>query len=178
MPGRGSWLELEIDKKGLVFVRIDRKRKLHVTTLLRALPQEDPTTGEPFASVTDDDIRNLFRDPDTGEPNVYIDLTLEKDVAKTPEAALVEVFKKQRPGEPPTLENSKALLRALFFDPKRYDLTPRRPLQAELAARPDVDPDVRVPDHAPTSPSSSGASSRCRSSSACPRTRRTTPRRP
>ena len=144
MPGRGSWLELEIDKKGLVFVRIDRKRKLHVTTLLRALPQEDPTTGEPFASVTDDDIRNLFRDPDTGEPNVYIDLTLEKDVAKTPEAALVEVFKKQRPGEPPTLENSKALLRSLFFDPKRYDLT--RVGRYKLNSRLDlnVDPDVRV----------------------------------
>ena len=144
MPARGSWLELEIDKKGLVFVRIDRKRKLHVTTLLRALPQEDPTTGEPFASVTDDDIRNLFRDPDTGEPNVYIDLTLEKDLAKTPEAALVEVFKKQRPGEPPTLENSKALLRALFFDPKRYDLT--RVGRYKLNSRLDlaVDPDVRV----------------------------------
>ena len=144
MPARGSWLELEIDKKGLVFVRIDRKRKLHVTTLLRALPQEDPTTGEAFASVTDDDIRNLFRDPDTGEPNVYIDLTLEKDLAKTPEAALVEVFKKQRPGEPPTLENSKALLRALFFDPKRYDLT--RVGRYKLNSRLDlaVDPDVRV----------------------------------
>ncbi len=144
MPARGSWLELEIDKKGLVFVRIDRKRKLHVTTLLRALPQEDPTTGEPFASVTDDDIRNLFRDPDTGQANVYIDLTLEKDVAKTPEAALVEVFKKQRPGEPPTLENSKALLRALFFDPKRYDLS--RVGRYKLNSRLDlnVDPDVRV----------------------------------
>ncbi len=115
-----------------------------MTTLLRALPQEDPTTGEPFASVTDDDIRNLFRDPDTGEPNVYIDLTLEKDVAKTPEAALVEVFKKQRPGEPPTLENSKALLRALFFDPKRYDLT--RVGRYKLNSRLDlnVDPDMRV----------------------------------
>ncbi len=123
MPARGSWLELEIDKKGLVFVRIDRKRKLHVTTLLRALPQEDPATGHVIASITDDQIRDLFRDADTGEPNPYIDLTLEKDLSKTAEAALVEVFKKQRPGEPPTLENSKALLRSLFFDPKRYDLT-------------------------------------------------------
>jgi len=58
MPARGSWLELEIDKKGLVFVRIDRKRKLHVTTLLRALPQEDPNTGEPFASSTGRPVRS------------------------------------------------------------------------------------------------------------------------
>ncbi len=144
MPSRGSWLELEIDKKGLVFARIDRKRKLHVTTLLRALPQEDPTTGEPLKSASDDDIRDLFRDKVSGEPNIFIDMTLEKDVAKTPEAALVEVFKKQRPGEPPTLENSKALLRALFFDPKRYDLT--RVGRYKLNSRLDlsVDPEVRV----------------------------------
>src|SRR6476620_11693298 len=91
MPARGSWLELEIDKKGLVFVRIDRKRKLHVTTLLRALDNEDPATGEPVRDQkgntvdisTDDGIRALFADPKTGEPNVFIDLTLEKDLAKT-----------------------------------------------------------------------------------------------
>ena len=123
MPSRGSWLELEIDKKGLVTVRIDRKRKLPVTTLLRALPNEDPTTGFVLDTSSDEAHRDLFRDPDSGEENEYIRLTLEKDTTSREEEALIEVFKKQRPGEPPTLENSRALLRALFFDPKRYDLT-------------------------------------------------------
>ena len=68
MPSRGSWLELEIDKKGQVFVRIDRKRKLPVTTLLRALPQEDLATGEVLASATDEEILALFTDPETGSP--------------------------------------------------------------------------------------------------------------
>ena len=144
MPSRGSWLELEIDKKGQVFVRIDRKRKLPVTTLLRALPQEDLATGEALASATDEEILALFTDPETKEPNPFIRMTLEKDVQKTPEQALVEVFKKQRPGEPPTLENSKALLRSLFFDPKRYDLTRvgRYKLNSRLEL--EVDPDIRV----------------------------------
>ena len=153
MPSRGSWLELEIDKKGQVFARIDRKRKLPVTTLLRALPLEDPTTGErlrhpltgePLDTTTDDGIRALFTDPATGRTNLFIDFTIDKDPVKTHEQALVEVFKKQRPGEPPTLENSRALLRALFFDPKRYDLTRvgRYKLNSRLGL--DVDPEVRV----------------------------------
>ncbi len=144
MPARGSWLEVEIDKKGLVFARIDRKRKIHVTTLLRALPQADPTTGEIIPTETDDDIRNLFRDPETGEANPYIDMTLEKDLIKDPIAAMVEVFKKQRPGEPPTQDNARALIRSLFFDPKRYDLTRvgRYKLNSRLGL--DVDPETRV----------------------------------
>ena len=166
MPSRGSWLELEIDKKGQVFVRIDRKRKLPVTTLLRALPQEDLATGEPLASATDEDILALFTDPDTGEPNPFIRMTLEKDVPKTPEAALVEVFKKQRPGEPPTLENSKALLRSLFFDPKRYDLTRvgRYKLNSRLEL--DVDPDIRVLTNRDLIELDPAPGRRCRSSSA------------
>ena len=79
MPSRGSWLELEIDKKGQVTVRIDRKRKLPITTLLRALPQEDPTTGFVLDTTTDEAIVDLFRDPETGEANPFIALTLDKD---------------------------------------------------------------------------------------------------
>ena len=123
MPSRGSWLELEIDKKGLVTVRIDRKRKLPITTLLRALPHEDPTTGFVMDTTSNEAIVDLFRDPETKEENLYIGYTLEKDITKRADEALIEVFKKQRPGEPPTLENARALLRSLFFDPKRYDLT-------------------------------------------------------
>ncbi|HEY7729563.1 MAG TPA: DNA-directed RNA polymerase subunit beta [Gaiellaceae bacterium] len=118
MPSRGSWLELEIDKKGIVYARIDRKRKLPITTLLRALPAEDPTTGFVLDTSSNEKILALF---DQGQ--VYIQNTLDKDPSTREEEALIEVFKKQRPGEPPTLDNARNLLRALFFDPKRYDLT-------------------------------------------------------
>src|SRR3954451_22722191 len=108
MPARGSWLELEIDKKGKVFVRIDRKRKLPVTVLLRAMGYE-----------SDEEILNLF------DNSLYLRNTIEADteVTRTTDGALIELFKKQRPGEPPSVDNAKALLHQLFFDPKRYDLT-------------------------------------------------------
>jgi DNA-directed RNA polymerase subunit beta len=117
MPSRGSWLELEIDKKGVVYARIDRKRKLPITTLLRALPAEDPSTGFQLDTSSNEAILKLLDD------SPYIALTLEKDPATREEEALIEVFKKQRPGEPPTVDNARSLLNALFFDPKRYDLT-------------------------------------------------------
>ena len=117
MPSRGSWLELEIDKKGVAYARIDRKRKLPITTLLRALPAEDPSTGFVLDTSTNEAILALF------DNSAYIVNTLEKDPSTREEEALIEVFKKQRPGEPPTLDNARNLLRALFFDPKRYDLT-------------------------------------------------------
>jgi DNA-directed RNA polymerase subunit beta len=115
MPSRGSWLELEIDKKGVVYARIDRKRKLPITTLLRALAREETNDG--FALGTNEELLALF------DNSLYIANTLEKDTTTREEEAVVEVFKKQRPGEPPTLENARNLLRGLFFDPKRYDLT-------------------------------------------------------
>ncbi len=117
MPSRGSWLELEIDKKGVAYARIDRKRKLPITTLLRALPNEDPETGFALDTSSNEAILALFND------SVFIRNTLEKDTTTREEEALIEVFKKQRPGEPPTLDNARNLLRTLFFDPKRYDLT-------------------------------------------------------
>jgi DNA-directed RNA polymerase subunit beta len=138
MPSRGSWLELEIDKKGVVYARIDRKRKLPITTLLRALPAEDPSTGFALDTSTNEAILALF------DNSPYIVLTLEKDPSTREEEALIEVFKKQRPGEPPTLDNARNLLRALFFDPKRYDLTKvgRYKLNQRLGV--DVPEDVRV----------------------------------
>src|SRR4051794_6711557 len=117
MPSRGSWLELEIDKKGIVYARIDRKRKLPITTLLRALPAEDPSTGFALDTSSNEAILALF------DNSHYIVNTLDKDPSTREEEALIEVFKKQRPGEPPTLDNARNLLRSLFFDPKRYDLT-------------------------------------------------------
>ena len=138
MPSRGSWLEVEIDKKGIVFARIDRKRKLPITTLLRALPAEDPSTGFQLDTSSNEKILELFGG------STYIANTLDKDPTTREEEALIEVFKKQRPGEPPTLDNARNLLRALFFDPKRYDLTKvgRYKLNQRLGVK--VPEDVRV----------------------------------
>ncbi len=138
MPSRGSWLELEIDKKGIVYARIDRKRKLPITTLLRALPAEDPSTGFALDTSSNEAILALF------DNSPFIQLTLEKDPTTREEEALVEVFKKQRPGEPPTIENARNLLNSLFFDAKRYDLTKvgRYKLNQRLGV--DVPDDTRV----------------------------------
>jgi DNA-directed RNA polymerase subunit beta len=126
MPARGSWLELEIDKKGKVYVRIDRKRKLPITVLLRAM-----------GYASDEQILALF------DNSHYIRNTLESDTEQTrsEEGALVELFKKQRPGEPPTVENARSLLNQLFFDPKRYDLTRvgRYKLNSRLGLEIDLD---------------------------------------
>ncbi len=120
MPARGSWLELEIDKKGKVFVRIDRKRKLPVSVLLRAMGEVLRESGlAPNWTGSDDDITGLF------DNSLYIRNTVEADTeaTKTEDGALIELFKKQRPGEPPSVDAAKNLLNQLFFDPKRYDLT-------------------------------------------------------
>ena len=121
MPSRGSWLEFEIDKRGLVNVRIDRKRKLPATVFLRALAGiKNEATGDPLgemATGTDEEILALF------DNNMFIRNTLDRDTIRSVEEALVELFKKQRPGEPPTLEASRSLLWNTCFDPKRYDLT-------------------------------------------------------
>jgi DNA-directed RNA polymerase subunit beta len=126
MPARGSWLELEVDKKGKVYVRIDRKRKLPVTVLLRAM-----------GYASDEEILRLFDD------SLYIRNTIESDteVTRTEEGALIELFKKQRPGEPPSVDNAKSLLNQLFFDPKRYDLTRvgRYKLNSRLKQTTDLD---------------------------------------
>jgi DNA-directed RNA polymerase subunit beta len=132
MPARGSWLELEIDKKGRTYVRIDRKRKLPVTVLLRAM-----------GYATDEEILNLF------DNSLYIRNTVDADpeVTRTEEGALIELFKKQRPGEPPSIDAARSLLNQLFFDPKRYDLTRvgRYKLNSRLGL--DIDLDTRVLTH-------------------------------
>ncbi len=138
MPSRGSWLELEIDKKGVVYARIDRKRKLPITTLLRALPAQDPSTGVEVDMSTNEKILELF------DSNIFIANTLDKDTTTREEEAVVEVFKKQRPGEPPTLENARNLLRGLFFDPKRYDLTKVGRYKLNQRLEVPVPDDVRV----------------------------------
>ena len=105
IPNRGAWLEYEIDAKDIVYVRIDRTRKLPMTVLLRAL-----------GFSTDQEIVELLGD------NEYIRNTLEKDTTETVDQALLEIYERLRPGEPPTVENARNLLYSRFFDPKRYDL--------------------------------------------------------
>ncbi len=105
IPNRGAWLEYETDAKDVVYVRIDRTRKLPVTVLLRALG---------FGS--DQEIIELVGD------NEYIRNTLEKDNTEGVDKALLEIYERLRPGEPPTVDNAKSLLVSRFFDPKRYDL--------------------------------------------------------
>jgi DNA-directed RNA polymerase subunit beta len=105
IPARGAWLEFETDKKDMVGVRVDRKRKQNVTVLLKALGYGG-----------DDDILKLFDGAES------IALTLEKDAIQTEEDALMDIYRKLRPGEPPTVESARTLLDNLFFNPKRYDL--------------------------------------------------------
>ncbi|GGD03552.1 DNA-directed RNA polymerase subunit beta [Thalassobacillus devorans] len=105
IPNRGAWLEFETDAKDVVHVRIDRTRKLPITVLLRAL-----------GFGTDQEIIDLIGD------NEYLKNTLEKDNTENSEKALLEIYERLRPGEPPTVENAKSLLVSRFFDPKRYDL--------------------------------------------------------
>lgn len=105
IPNRGAWLEFETDAKDVAYVRIDRTRKLPITVLLRAL-----------GFGTDQEIIDLLGD------NEYLRNTLEKDNTETTEKALLEIYERLRPGEPPTVENAKNLLISRFFDPKRYDL--------------------------------------------------------
>ena len=105
IPNRGAWLEYETDSNDVFYVRVDRTRKVPVTVLIRAL-----------GIGTDSEILELF-----GE-NTKILATIEKDVSKSYEEGLIEMYKKLRPGEPPTVESSETLLRGMFFDSKRYDL--------------------------------------------------------
>ena len=105
MPLRGAWLEYESDNNDITYVRVDRTRKLPITALIRALGIEQ-----------DSQILEIF-----GEENL-LKTTIEKDTTKTQEEALIEIYKKLRPGELPTIEAAKTLFDRLFFDPKRYDL--------------------------------------------------------
>ena len=106
IPYRGAWLEYETDLSDIFSVRIDKNRKLPISCLIRAVGPQ-----------TDSEILELF-----GEEPLLVS-TLEKDACKTREEALLEIYRKLRPGEPPTLDSAESLINALFFDPRRYDLS-------------------------------------------------------
>ncbi|HEY5639888.1 MAG TPA: DNA-directed RNA polymerase subunit beta, partial [Dehalococcoidia bacterium] len=152
IPNRGAWLEFETSNKDVVSVKVDRKRKIPVTTLLRAIDEPDllpkhPSTKEIRAIEkeiesaktereadklrakilgllgTDDRMLALFEEIDTGEDHQYIQSTLDRDTgAETKEEALLEFYRRLRPGDPPTIDNAKGLITSLFFNPRRYDL--------------------------------------------------------
>ncbi len=106
IPNRGAWLEYETDQNDIFNVRIDKNRKLPITTFIRAL-----------GLSSNNDIREFFGDDDR------LEATLEKDTTKNTEEALLEVYRKLRPGEPPTLESAETHVNNLFFDPHRYDIS-------------------------------------------------------
>ncbi|HHW86023.1 MAG TPA: DNA-directed RNA polymerase subunit beta, partial [Chloroflexi bacterium] len=119
IPSRGAWLEFETSKRDIISVKVDRKRKLPVTLLLRAI-----------GFGTDDEIRALFADTDTNVDHPYIQSTIERDTTSNPTTdsekgvneALLEFYKKLRPGDPPTLDNARSFVQNLFFSERRYDL--------------------------------------------------------
>lgn len=110
-PIRGTWLELEVNRSDVISVRIDRRRKFAVTTLLKAMGIAD--THE---------MAEFFKSADVDPDHHYLESTLGKDPTSTAEDALVEIFKKMRPGEPVVMENAQRLMFDLFFNPRRYDL--------------------------------------------------------
>ncbi len=140
IPHRGAWLEFEVDANGAIFVRIDRTRKLPVTVLLRALAGMDDHSTRGYAE--DQEIRKLYGG------DKAVDATLAKDDTKTPEDALLGIYRRLRPGDPPTIESARTLLKTLFFDPRRYDLgrVGRYKLDKKLGLRPAPEgaPDARV----------------------------------
>ncbi len=119
IPSRGAWLEFETSKRDIISVKVDRKRKLPVSILLRAI-----------GYGTDEEIRALFADVDDDIDHPYIESTLERDPTSNPtddskkgvDDALLEFYKKLRPGDPPTLDNAKSFVQNLFFTSRRYDL--------------------------------------------------------
>src|ERR1700682_2737508 len=112
IPNRGAWLEIETSGKDVLTVKIDRKRKIPVTTLVRAL-----------GYGSNNEIKALFADVDNNGEHKFIQSTLEKDSSTDVNDALVEMYKKIRPGDPPNVDNARALMTALFFNPRRFDLS-------------------------------------------------------
>ncbi len=111
IPNRGAWLEFETSNRNVLTVKVDRKRKIPVSTLLRAV-----------GFGTDEELQEIFADVDTDTSHPYLQATLERDPTHTQDEGLVEMYKKLRPGDPPTLENARSLINSLFFNDRRYSL--------------------------------------------------------
>jgi DNA-directed RNA polymerase subunit beta len=110
IPNRGAWLEFETSNRDVISVKVDRKRKMPVTILLRAI------------GMVDEELQEAFADVDTNPDRPYIQTTLDKDPTKQRDEALIELYRRLRPGDPPTRDNATTMLENLFFNDRRYDL--------------------------------------------------------
>ena len=117
IPGRGAWLEFDTDKRDTVGVRVDRKRRQHITAFLRALYAVDPDKWGKYKIESKEDAIDLFGDYPS------IQNTIERDSDSSSEEALIDLYRKLRPGEPATVESARNLVKQMFYTPKRYDLT-------------------------------------------------------
>jgi len=123
IPNRGAWLEFETSRRTIISVKVDRKRKIPVTVLLRALGAVSDGTDDAIISEgTDEEILEFFASVDTSPDHPYIASTLEHDGNTTAEEALEDFYRKMRPGDPATLDNARNYLEQLLFSPRRYDL--------------------------------------------------------
>src|SRR5438067_752081 len=122
IPNRGAWLEIETSAKDLLTVKIDRKRKVPVTVLLKALelPQLKGTENDREAQKRA--LLEMFGDVDNNPEHRYMESTLDKDTTNKTEDALLELYRRVRPGDPPSVDNARNLLQSLFFNPRRFDL--------------------------------------------------------
>ncbi len=118
IPNRGAWLEFETSSHNLLTVKVDRKRKIPATTLIRAISDAEHSWS------TDDELLTLFRKLETDKSeHLYIRDTIEREPSvKSKDEALIDLYKRLRPGDPPTIDNARGLVNALFFNPRRYDL--------------------------------------------------------
>ena len=120
IPNRGAWLEFETSNRDIVSVKVDRKRRIPVTVLLRAIDDEEGVPEEELGS--EQRVRALLEAVDTNPDHPYLDATLAKDPTTNRKEALEEFYRRLRPGDPPTAENARNLLEQLFFTDRRYDL--------------------------------------------------------
>ena len=131
IPNRGAWLEFETDPKNVIWVKIDRKRKVPVTALLRA-----------FGVPDDEEILKIFKDVDVHPTNHYLEATINKDVSTNEDEGLIEVYKRIRPGDRATADNAKGLIHSMFFNFDRYDLGKVGRYKFNLRFGDDVSPDL------------------------------------
>ena len=123
IPNRGAWLEFETNRRDVLSVKVDRKRKIPVTVLLRATGVISDIAGEELVREgTDEELLNLFAEVDNQSEHPYLVRTIERDPVKNAREALKEFYKRMRPGDPATFDNARGYLQALLFNPRRYDL--------------------------------------------------------
>jgi DNA-directed RNA polymerase subunit beta len=146
IPNRGAWLEFETSNKGVISVKVDRKRKIPITTLLRAIDDDAQIKDEQQLGINER-LLALFKAVDTNPDHRYIQATLEREPSQNKEEALLEFYRRLRPGDPPTLENARSLITTLFFNPRRYDLgkVGRYKLNKRLGYKKALDTHILVP---------------------------------